>query len=107
MRFGSSELELREHEGEFGAVAHALFDYGKNGDTGKIREQVFELNEAGFEFSVAGGFGKFFQPEGLFEREFANSGASDFGKVRAAAQFFSHFVRQGANVGAGRTFDDE
>jgi hypothetical protein len=39
--FGATGLELRKRDGEFGAVADALFYYRENGDAGKVREEMF------------------------------------------------------------------
>ena len=81
-------------------MTHALFDYRKNGDAWKIGEEMFKLDDAGFEFAVACGFGQFFKPESLLERKFAHGGAADFRQVRAAAELLSHFVGEGTNVSA-------
>ena len=106
-RFVAARLELGKHDGEFGAVADALFNNRKNGDAGKIGEEMFEFYDAGFEFAVAGGFGQFFEFKGLIERKFTDRVAGDFGEMRAHSELFSHFVGEGADVGAGGTFDDE
>src|SRR5258708_11829641 len=84
-RLGAARLELRKSDGEFGAVADALFDDWKNGDAGEIGEEMFEFYQAGFEFAVASGFGEFFEFDGLLEGKFSNGGAGDFGEMRAAA----------------------
>jgi len=88
-------------------VANAFFDDWKNGDAGEIREEMFELDDAGFEFAVAGGFGEFIELESLIERKFSDGGAGDFGEMRTDAELFSHFVSKRADVSTGRTFDDE
>jgi len=106
-RQGAAGLELRKGDGEFRAVADALFDDGKNGDAGKIGEEMVEFYQTGFEFSVTGGFGEFFELDGLFERKFSDGGAGDFGEMRAHSELFSHFVGEGTDVSAGGTFDDE
>ena len=84
-----------------------MFDDRQNGDAGKIGQKMFELDDAILQFAVAGGFGKIFQLERLFEGKFADGGATDFGEVRARAKLLAHFVRQRANVGAGRALDDK
>jgi len=88
-------------------VANALFDDRENGDAGEIGEKMFELDDTGFEFAVAGSLGEFFEFESLIEREFADGSAADLAEMRAHAELFSHFVGERADVGAGRTFDDE
>ena len=105
--FGAASLELGESDGELGAVTNAFFNNGENGDAGKTREQMFEPDDAGFEFAVADGFGEFFQFESLINGKFADGGAGNFGEMCAAAELFAHLVGERADIGARRTFDDE
>ena len=43
----------------------------------------------------------------MIERELADSGAGNFRKVRAAAEYLTHVVSERADVGAGRALDGE
>ena len=68
---------------------------------------MLEFDNAGFEFAVTRGFRKLLELQSLFQRKFAHGSAADFGEMGAAAQLFSHFMREGADVSSGRTFNDK
>src|SRR5436309_6153474 len=77
-RLDAARLKLRQHNVEFRAMTHALFDHRQDVDTRKITEQAFERDQAVGEFSGLLGFRKFLERDRLFHRKLSHRGARNF-----------------------------
>src|SRR6267143_5480779 len=66
-RLSAARLNLRDRNIELGAVAHALLNYRKNVCARKIRQEIFQADQAIREFPRPLSLGKFLERNGLFQ----------------------------------------
>ena len=97
-RLDAPRLKLRERNIELRAMTHALLDHRQNVNPRKIRQQIFEGDQAIREFPGLPRFRKFLERDCLLQGKFSHRRARDLRQVRAAPELLSHLVRQRTDV---------
>src|SRR6266849_2443354 len=66
-RLSAARLNLRDRNIELGAMAHPLLNHRKNVCAGKIRQEIFQVDQAIREFAHPLRLRKLFEREGLLQ----------------------------------------
>ena len=75
-------------------MTDALLDNRQHVCAGEIRQKIFERDQTLLEFAGTRSFGQIVKLPCLLEGKFTDGGAADFGKVRARADLFAHFLSE-------------
>jgi len=87
-------LNLRDNDVKTRTVTNALLDNRQHVCAGEIRQKIFERDHALLEFAGSRSFGQIIKLPCLLKGKFTDGSAADFGKMRARADLFAHFLSE-------------